>query len=204
MLDVRRIRRAAPMLSLEERLKHLGYDQRWLTFGFLDPDVLHAQHEACLSSRDSYTEHFRFESFRRFLADRASLSDVQLEQYVELAVLDSDQFMAVSALANLLIWPGLSPLQLEQLASHAAFEPPSLRRLVVRRRLLASILAGRIDDAIVASCIASNDSAVQRAVIRANGITGRHLDLLSRSGCNRAVRNLATQCLLRRLNDSPN
>ena len=192
------------MMDPQEQLTLLGYDRRWLTYSFLDLALLDAQHVACLTSDDRHPEHYRFASFGQFLRERSAVSDAELDRYVELAVLDPDKVMAGSALAELLAWPGLGPVQFERLASHTAFELPFLQHLVVRRRLLAAISAGPIDDALLASCLASYDSAVQRAFVSVSGVAGSHLALLAQNGCNRAVRNLASQQLRLRLNDSPN
>lgn len=181
------------MQDTEPSLKLLGYDRRWLTYGFLSLEELARQHETFESSDDQNTEHYRYAAFRRILDTSLSLANGELAQYIELAELDPDRTMAEAALANLLTWPGLSQEQFEHVAMHHAFQSDWHQRLVRRRRLTLAIETGPISDALVERCLTSKDPIVQTSLIAARGITSQQLDRLLREGCNRAVRNLARQ-----------
>jgi hypothetical protein len=185
------------MQELEESLRLLGYDQRWLTYGFLTPDVLTRQCAERDSSGDENAEHYRYATFRSFLGGRSSISESDVSRYIELAKLDPDQTMAQSALAELLACPGLSADQFERLSAHRDFEADSLQRIAHRRRLISEISNGPISNTLAASCIAGKDSVVQRALVAACDVTREHLEMLLRDGCNRSVRNLARQRLRR-------
>jgi hypothetical protein len=201
---VRRIRRSLVMNNGEDMLRVLGYDERWLAWGFVSLQYLSQQFEAFESSGGQNTEHYRYGAFRHVLAQRASISDDDLERYIELASLDPDQAMAGSALADLVNWRGMTEAQLERLAEHSAFQIDFLQRLVRRRRLREAIEIGPIEAPLVEACLASGDSTVQRALVGARGVTPEYLAVLARAGCNRAVRNLARQRLTHPRRDPPN
>lgn len=181
------------MQDTEQLLRLLGYDRRWLVYGFLSLEELACQHEIFESSDDQNTEHYRYAAFRRILERGASLANGELAQYIELAELDPDQIMAGAALANLLSWSGLSQDQVEHVATHPAFQSDCHQRLVRRRRLTRSIATGPISDELVERCMASKDRMVQESLIAVREITSQQLDRLEREGCNRAVRNQARQ-----------
>ena len=185
------------MPDLEQSLLSLGYDQRWLTYGFLSPEDLTRQSAECASTGDQNTEHYRYAAFRSFLAGRLAISESDVSRYIELAKLDPDQTMAHAALADLLAWPGLSADKFEELSTHRDFEADSLQRVAQRRRLISAISNGPVSDALAASCLAGKDSVVQRALVAASDVTREHLEMLLRDGCNRSVRNLARQRLRR-------
>ena len=185
------------MQELEQSLRLLGYDQRWLTYGFLSPEVLTRQCAERASSGDQNAEHYRYATFRSLLAGRSSISETDVSRYIELAKLDPDQTMAHAALADLLAWRGLSADQFERLSTHRDFEADFLQRIAQRRRLISAISNGPVSDALAASCLAGKDSVVQRALVAASDVTREHLEMLLRDGCNRSVRNLARQRLRR-------
>lgn len=181
------------MQDIEQLLRLLGYDRRWLAYGLLTLEELARQHELFESSDDQNTEHYRYASFRGILDRRLSLANEELAQYIELALLDPDRAMAEAALANLLSWPGLSQDQVEHVATHPAFQSDCHQKLVRRRRLTLLIEAGPMSDELVERCIASKDRMVQESLIAASNITSQQLDRLKREGCNRAVRNQVRQ-----------
>ena len=196
-----------PLVMMTEpdvALRLLGYVPQWVAYGFLSPDDLAQQCETYLQSSDSNTEHYRYAAFRRYLADRQALSATELSNYIELAHLDPNQTMAGAALAELLRWRGLSPEQVDYLATHRAYEAEFLQRLVARRRLLRAVAVGPISDALVEACVASKDAEVQRSLVASDSLTGEQLYRVVQDGCSRAVRNLALTTLRRRHHDPPN
>ncbi|ABW27008.1 hypothetical protein [Acaryochloris marina] len=181
------------MQDTEQSLKLLGYDRRWLVYGFLSLEELACQHETFESSDDQNAEHYRYASFLRILDRHLFLANEELAQYIELAVLDPDQAMAGAALANLLTGHRLSQDQVEHIATHSAFQSDGHQRLVRRRRLTLAIETGPISDELVKRCLASKDRMVQESLIVAKEITRQQLDRLVHEGCNSAVRNRARQ-----------
>lgn len=177
----------------------LGYDPRWLLYGFLSEENLAQQYEAFTSTDDNNTEHYRYASFRRFLDGRSSLSDIDIIRYIELADIDPDQLMAGAALADLLVWHGLRFDQFEYLSTHPAYQRDFLQREVGREQLRRAISTGPISDELVAICLASEDHWIQRELVAVLDISREHLEMIAQDGCNRAVRNLAKQ----RLHDLP-
>ncbi|HEU4391128.1 MAG TPA: hypothetical protein VFV34_25235 [Blastocatellia bacterium] len=192
------------MDQLDEALATLGYDRRWLTYGFLTADDVTRQRQSLAASHDSSPEHCRYDSFRRILTTRSRISDDDVARYVELAEVDPNPAMAGSALGELLTWAGLTAGQFEGLAGHRAYQAEFLQRLARRRRLVEAIGVGPVDDALTQACVGSNDAEVQRALAASHGVSRDALEQLAQAGCNRAVRNLALQRLGQRQQDPPN
>ena len=91
--------------SVKTLLDKLGYDQRWLDYGFLDPAILRDQIAELESGDDTSTEHYRYRSFVAVLKSRTTLSEKEIDGYIELALTDPDINMGEAALRDLAEWP---------------------------------------------------------------------------------------------------
>ena len=65
--------------------------QEWLEAGVVDEEYLRRQYEEYLHSDDKNQEHYRAGAFSRFLANKQSLSDAELEAILHLRDEGPDQ-----------------------------------------------------------------------------------------------------------------
>ena len=117
-------------------LELLGYSPKWVEYGDLTPEFLLAQVARFHSSHDKNTEHYRYAAFKH-LQRRAALSDLEFDQYVELATLDPDPGMGTAAIIDLVHHPGLTETQFEAIMAHPRLQ--ALPRLVKKQRLLRAL-----------------------------------------------------------------
>jgi len=75
----------------------LGYDVKWLEYGFIDAEILRQQMAIFDTGEDRSTEHYRYAAFCQVL-DRDEMTDVDLDRYLGLVDNESDSAMAASVL----------------------------------------------------------------------------------------------------------
>jgi hypothetical protein len=115
-----------------EALAALGYDDRWLAYGFVDDYFLKEQLARFRTGDDPYSEHYRYAAFLRQLKGRRDFDELSLTRYMELASLDHDRAMAASALIQLARLPGLTGEQRRRLRAHPTLANPSVQRALDR------------------------------------------------------------------------
>lgn len=185
-------------------LAELGYDPRWMEWGFLDPELFRAQLGDFTELRDFGTgdgldgDHCRHQMFCRVLARTDPFSSEELERFLTLVEIDSDRGMAEGALGTLIRSKRISVAQLNELQNREGFHPPALQRLIVRRKLLADIASGELNDDLFDRCLASDDRDVQRELVSVGKLSSAQLTAIAAAGANRAIRNLAKEKLGRR------
>jgi hypothetical protein len=69
-------------------LSKLQYSEKWVEYGFLTEEVLNAQIKAFESGTDQNPEHFRNASFLNWLKPKKSVTDEEIDQFLELAALE--------------------------------------------------------------------------------------------------------------------
>lgn len=172
-------------------LAELGYDSRWLEWGFLDAELFREQLAAFRAGEDANTEHYRYPMFLQYLARDGMVTTEDVERYLTLAAVDPDPVMGEAALANLVDSPRLSDSHREELRQHASFQIPHLQRRIVRRELLSEIVSRSLTDELFDRCVASGDREVQRELLSLAELKPRQLAILAESAANRALRQLA-------------
>lgn len=172
-------------------LNILGYDATWFASGLLSEEQLRVQVAQFHEGDDKNTEHFRYASFRRVLAERKRAETAFLVQYIKLAQKDADPVMGRCALQDLLLWDGLEAAQFEMLRGLPAFQTSVLQRAAERRALVAALRIGMIKPQLFARCVESRDACIQRWLINEERLSADQLAILAEQGANRAVRNIA-------------
>ena len=172
----------------------LRYDPKWVEYGYIDQQSLLDQLLKYESGSDENAEHHRYASFCGLL-NRASIDDVMLEHFIELAVLDEDQAMAESALAELVKHTGLTAQQLNHLKGHPAFASQLLQSVIEQTQLLSELSSAGISDDLFNRCLFISKDSVQRKLLNKAELSKEQLQALSEYGANRAIRNLAKEKL---------
>ena len=122
---------ASDVDELEVALRTLRYSRKWLEYGLLNPSFLEMQLRRFRTGEDGNTELYRFAAFHQILAGEP-LSDLIVEQYLELTAIDPDRAMATSALYILCAYAPLTEQQLDRAAEHPLLQDDP--RPVIRRR----------------------------------------------------------------------
>ena len=84
-------------------LNDLGYTYKWMQYGLINEDILEQQFIEFEKGEDQNTEHYRYGSFLNWLRQKGSLSDLEIDHYIELALDDPDQLMSGSAVRELFL-----------------------------------------------------------------------------------------------------
>jgi hypothetical protein len=143
-------------------------------------------------------EHHRYFAFQTILSSCESLTDDQVEHYVELCQLDEDTTMARSALINLLRWPYLHDEQYQKLTQHPALAHPVTEKIIWRNQMYAELQSNIIPDEIFSEILERQDPVFERELVLCASISREQLQVLVEKGISRAVRNIAKNKLGRR------
>lgn len=181
--------------SQEEALQALGYASRWLEYGLLTAEQLQLQYAHLQSGEDTHTEHYRYASFMRILAE-GPLPDARLTHYVELVEVDPDATMARAALHELLTHPTLTDAQVAAISRHRWFEANV--GLLRRVQMLRALDRGELTPSLLEQCLVERDAAVQEALLKLESLPPETLARLAEVGASRRVRNIAGSRLRRR------
>ncbi|MEO1517462.1 MAG: hypothetical protein AAFV95_20735 [Bacteroidota bacterium] len=82
-------------------MKTLTYPSKWFDYGFLTQADLRAQQLSMANGEDPHPEHHRYKILLRWLQQRETFTDIEIEQFLELVTADEDQVMAGAALSDL-------------------------------------------------------------------------------------------------------
>jgi len=109
--------------SVANKLKLLGYHQKWLEYGFLNIDELNEQyslHKKALQNPDKdeygylHTEHLRHKSFLNIFKREEILSDKEIKHLIELIQLDPDRVMASSVMKHMIDMKKISKVRVDK------------------------------------------------------------------------------------------
>ena len=176
-------------------LERLGYDPRWMDYGFLDPATLKAQIAELDSGEDLNTEHYRYRSFLSVLTSRTTLSDREIDCYIELALSDPDINMGAAALRVLAEWPKLGEAGYIKISGHEVFLRASMRGSMMWGRLIRALNSSSLTLEDCDSYLEAGNSEVQRVLIDKVKLSRAQLERLRSVGRSRAIRNMAAEKL---------
>jgi hypothetical protein len=176
-------------------LEKLRYDPRWLNYGFLDPASLRDQIAELESGDDANTEHYRYRSFLAVLESRASLSEKEIDDYVELALADPEVQMGEAALRKLAEWPKLGEAGYIKISGHEVFLRASMRGSMIWGRLIRALNSSSLTPEDCDSYLEAGDSEVQRVLMDRVKLSRTQLERLRSAGKSRAIRNMAAEKL---------
>ncbi|MBC7527624.1 MAG: hypothetical protein H7308_08740 [Chthonomonadaceae bacterium] len=183
--------------SVQAAMRLLHYKREWLDYGFVESEFLAEQVKGFRTGIDPHREHYRCAAFRRILLNRVSLTQEELEHYIELCRLDEDTTMAGAMLCDLLGWSGLTPDQFEFVSSLSDFEPDFLQKTILQMSLLKALQQSPLTEATFARCLDSQDITVQLQLLLKHSLTLQQWEILAERGASRAIRNRAKERLPR-------
>jgi len=176
-------------------LDKLGYDQRWLDYGFLGPAILRDQIAELESGDDTSTEHYRYRSFVAVLKSRTTLSEKEIDGYIELALTDPDINTGEAALRDLAEWPNLGEDGYNRISSHEVFLRPSMRGSMMWGRLIRALNSSNLAPEDCDPYLEAGNSEVQRLLMDKMKLSTVQLERLRSAGKSRAIRNMAAEKL---------
>jgi hypothetical protein len=187
---------------MQAAIDDLHFHPKWFKYGLLPMDFFKRQLQIHRTDPDVFwqsSEHHRYGAFQTVLSSYESFTDEQIEHYIELCQLDEDPAMAQAALMNLLEWQGLTDEQYERLTRHPAYSTPVAQKIIWRDRMHNELQTESVSDALFAEILSQQDSVFERALVGAPGLSQEQLEVLAEEGGSRAVRNMATNRLGRRV-----
>lgn len=123
------------MYLMNIELTKLGYTEKWIRFSFLDKKTLEKQLINFENGDDPNTEHFRYQSFINWLATKEELTDLEIQNFIELALEDEDQVMTGSAVVQLLRHPKITDNQFKFIAEKLSIFGLWTMKVIERERL---------------------------------------------------------------------
>ena len=118
------------------KLSKLGYTKKWIRYEFLTPEDFEMQLKHFLASEEKVQENYRFTSFVNWLDSKDSITDRELENFVELAVEDQNEHMAGSALKELIESPKISDKQFAHLKIQFTTFGDWTKKVILRETLI--------------------------------------------------------------------
>ncbi len=171
----------------------LGYTSQWLEYGLLTEILLREQLRTFAKAHDKNTDHYRYATFRNYLATKDSLTDLELNRYMELALFDHDNVMAGAALVDLFTKLNLSDDQFNKLTTQLKGLGDWTKNTVTRQTLLRKLKQKELTDTLFRECIAQGDAVVQEYLIPLSN--GDQLATLSVQGRTKKIKTMASRFL---------
>ena len=123
--------------EINKKLSLLNYSNKWMIYEMISTDVLIKQVNEFKEGNVENTEHYRYRSFRNFIDGNDSLSDMQVENVLELIDIDEDQTMTGSVMVKMLRKTSLTNAQfeiiVEKLKGFGEWTEKSIRKEIKRR-----------------------------------------------------------------------
>lgn len=182
----------------QKELNLLGYTEKWLQSGILQPDRLVEQvNELQSLDGDPYTEHYRFWTLYDFISYKDQWADQEISDFLQLAYEDEDKTMACSAVLALLQCRSLTDKQFETLPFHPVVRLFDTSKTYWQQKLLRTIDREGVKPSVIEECLDKGDDKVHRRLLEFQ-LERETLVRLATAGATKAVRNMAKQRLQQR------
>jgi hypothetical protein len=179
--------------NLNDQLLKLGYSHKWLEFGLLTMELLHTQIITYEQDADENTEHYRYATFRNFLATKETLTVPEFDNYITLALSDEATTMAGAAMIDLFTKVNLTEVQFEKLVAQMIKLGDWTKDAIARQALLRKLKYQKLTNELFDECFEKGDNAIQEYLL---GIANtEQLTRLSIQGRTKRIRNTAIQRL---------
>lgn len=181
--------------ALTQQLATLGYTSRWLEYGLLTEALLAAQLSTFHSHEDPHTEHYRYAAFRNYLSEKYTLTDEELDRYMEIAMADKDRTMAGAAMVDLFTKTDLTQAQFQRLVAQMETLGTWTQSVIARQTLLRKLKQEVLTEALFDACFVQGDNVIQEYLI---GISNQEqLQMLASEGRTKRIRHMALEQLKR-------
>lgn len=179
--------------ELSKYLSTLGYTVKWLEYGLLTKNYLLIQTDIYNQGDDKNTEHYRYATFRNYLETKDTLTDLEFDHYIELALCDKALVMAGSALMDLFTKTSLSNHQFDMLITVMKGLGEWANNTILRQTLLRQLKQEVLTDELFRECVEKGDKVVHEYLL---GIADpNQLSFLALNGRTKKIKTLATQSL---------
>lgn len=162
------------------KLSKLGYTRKWIRYEFLTPETFKKQLSHYIASEEKIQENYRFTSFVNWLNEKEEISDREVENFVELAVDDTNEHMAGAALKELFESPKLSDKQFENLKIQFSTFGDWTKKVVLRETLIRRLNKEELTIELFEECLEYKKSFEDSRLIVSIINSTEDLDILSR------------------------
>jgi len=182
---------------IEKAIKRLGYTTDWLDLGIINEESLLAQLAKLNQSDEKNTEHYRQKTFNSFIDKQSQLTDVQLDNILQLTDNGPDKADLHVQRIIALIYSGiLTNQQFEKLSQYKEVLDNPIQRLYFRTKLIRKIkqtglngLFGQVQE--------SKDVSIHEFVLKRKDINERQLRWMQDYACNQKLRDQAQQLFVK-------
>jgi hypothetical protein len=186
-----------PQRIREMDLDILGYDEKWVSRGFLTEELLLAQ-IAEFEKDGIAPEQFRYRAFQQWLASKEALTNKEVAQYIKMAKVDKDQSMAGLAVTNLFLSPLLTKEQFEIMCNKLPSFGDWTRKLIIREVLTRRIAREEILEDLFFECFEYKKEFKDNRLLMAIIEKTENVNLLAKfesNGSGKQLRKLAQKRL---------
>lgn len=181
-------------------LEDLGYTNKWVEYGLLTEEILTNQFSEFQKGEDQNTEHYRYGTFKYWLSSKNQFTNLEIDQFIELALEDSDQLMAGSAVKELFTHPDISDYQFNLIKKELSKFGDWTIKLIQREELKKRIESENLTEELVQACInhrqVFNENVLIELIIdKADGI--EIVDQFTEIDFGKRIRNLANEKIKR-------
>lgn len=134
-------------------LTDLGYSEKWLEYGILDEEILQLQFLEFQKGEDQNTEHYRYATFLNWLKQKDTFSDLEVEHFIALTLVDADKTMAGTALKELFTSSKISPAQFDFIKTKLPLFGDWTIKLINREELKKKINEGTLTKETFYQCV---------------------------------------------------
>jgi len=186
------------MEKIEIAMTELKYNKKWIEYKLINKKYVCKEYEKFIKSADKNTEHYRYNSFKKLLKEESFFTDEKIKYYVELAKIDENQVMGISAIIELICCKHLTNEQFANLWNYLPKDNPVLYKVYNRERLLRCLLnTTDLTQEVFSLMLSTDDSVIHLALINRNDLSYNQLFLLFTLGKTKTIRNLAKVSLRR-------
>ncbi|MGB0868350.1 MAG: hypothetical protein ACPGSD_02020 [Flavobacteriales bacterium] len=136
------------------KLSTLGYTKKWLRYGLLTEEQFAEQLKHYKASEEEIAENYRYTSFINWIKDQESFTDREIENFIELAVDDTNTEMSGMAVKTLFESSKLTPKQFETLCIQLPTFGDWTKKIIEREKLVRRIESEELTMELLHECLA--------------------------------------------------
>ena len=130
-----------------------GYTTKWIKYGFIDQSVLETQIAEFNNGKEKPLEEFRANLFDKWISAHKSVTNKQIEEFLELAIEDRTPTMAGNAVRKLFTSEIITDDQFTFMAERLPQFGDWALKLITRESLLKRLKNEELSEEIIDDCI---------------------------------------------------